>query len=331
MTIQYSIIIPAYNARHTITACINALQQQTIPREQMEIIVIDDGSQDGTGQLAAELGVKVLFQPQNGGQAAARNVGIQHAQGEIICFTDADCIPQPDWLAQITAPLHQDPSISATKGVYCTRQHELISRFVQVEYEDKYDKLRQFPRISFVDTYSAAYRRAVLLEVGGFDERFPVAEDRELSYRVAAAGYEMVFQPQALVCHLHASRVRTYFVKKVLNGYWAGQAVNFFPERQKEDSYTPQVMKLQVGLMGLMLATAVLSFLFPPFFLLLGLSMGGFLATTLPFVQKAWPKDKAVALASPYFLAVRALALGIGYAWRIARPIPQKLLPPTGP
>ncbi|MCB9003285.1 MAG: glycosyltransferase [Ardenticatenaceae bacterium] len=321
MTIQYSIIIPAYNARHTLGNCLTALHQQTISHEQYEIIVIDDGSNDGTGQLATEMGATVLYQSKNGGQAAARNVGIRQAQGDIICFTDADCTPQPDWLEQITAPLRDDATISATKGVYCTRQPQLTARFVQAEYEDKYDKLREFPRISFVDTYSAAYRRAVLLEVGGFDERFPVAEDRELSYRVAAAGYEMVFQPEALVCHLHAHTVRTYFWKKVLNGYWAGQAVNFFPERQKEDSYTPQIMKLQVGLMGLMLGTAVLSLLFPPFLFLLGLSLGGFLATTLPFVQKVWPKDTAVALASPFYLAVRALALGIGYAWRIARPI----------
>lgn len=324
MAIQYSVIIPAFNARHTLGACLAALQQQTVPQDEMEIIVIDDGSRDGTGQLAKEMGATVLRQARNSGQAAARNIGIRLAQGKIICFTDADCIPQTDWVAQITAPLHEDSRISAVKGVYFTRQRELIARFVQLEYEDKYDKLRHFPRISFVDTYSAAYRRAVLLQVGGFDERFPVAEDRELSYRVAAAGYEMVFQPAAKVCHLHANSVRSYFVKKVLNGYWAGQAVKFFPERQKEDSYTPQVMKLQVGLMGVIAGTAVLTPFFPPFLLLLGFSLIAFLLTTLPFLRKAWTKDKAVALVSPLFLAVRALALGIGYAWRIARPIPKQ-------
>lgn len=326
MTPQYSIIIPAYNARRTLAACLNALQQQTVPPALREIIVIDDGSTDGTGQLAAQLGAKVLYQAQNGGQAAARNVGIRQAQGDIICFTDADCEPQPDWLAQLTAPLHANPAISAVKGVYRTRQKALTARFVQAEYEEKYERLRRFARISFVDTYSAAYRRAVLLEVGGFDERFPVAEDRELSYRVAAAGHEMVFQPQAVVFHLHASSPRTYFIKKVLNGYWAGQAVSFFPERRKEDSYTPQVMKLQVGLMGTMLATAVAALLFPFFRLLFVLTLATFLVTTFPFARKAWRKDKAVALLSPLFLALRALALGIGYAWRLVRPIPRQLV-----
>lgn len=324
MSAQYSVIIPAYNARHTISASLSALHQQSVPQSQIEIIVVDDGSKDGTGDLAAQMGATVLRLAKNSGQAAARNLGIHHAQGEIICFTDADCVPQPDWLAQLTAPLHANPAISAVKGVYGTRQPELTARFVQAEYEDKYDRLRRFPRISFVDTYSAAYRRAVLREVGGFDERFPVAEDRELSYRVAAAGHEMVFQPQAVVYHQHANNPRAYFMKKVLNGYWAGQAVNFFPERRKEDSYTPQLLKLQVGLMGMMLATAVISPLFPLFLLAFALTLGTFLATTLPFVRKTWPKDRAVALTSPIFLALRALALGIGYFWRIARPIPRR-------
>ncbi len=325
MTPQYSIIIPAYNARHTLAACLNALQQQTVPQALRETIVIDDGSTDGTGQLAAQLGAKVLYQAKNCGQAAARNLGVRHAQGEIICFTDADCEPQPDWLAQLTAPLHANPALSAVKGVYRTRQKALTARFVQAEYEEKYERLRQFARISFVDTYSAAYRRAVLLAVGGFDERFPVAEDRELSYRIAAAGYEMVFQPQAVVYHLHANNPRAYFIKKVLNGYWAGQAVSFFPERRREDSYTPQLLKLQVGLMGLMLATAVISLLLPLFLLPFIVTLAIFLATTLPFVRKTWAKDRVVALASPCFLALRALALGIGYAWRLVRPLPRQL------
>lgn len=317
-----SVIIPAHNAAHTLPDCLAALQQQTAVPTPYEIIVIDDGSSDGTGDLAAAAGARVIRQPKSG-PAAARNAGIRAAQGEITCFTDADCVPTTTWVAEITAPLRQDPTITASKGAYCTRQRQITARFVQLEYEDKYDRLQAYHRITFMDFYSAACRRQALLDNDGFDERFPNSEDRELSYRLAARGYQMVFQPAALVNHRHAYTVPDYFRKKIMNGYWTAQAVRHFPERTVEDSYTPQVMKLQIGLMALIIATAVSGALLPPFLLLSGLAAFVFVVTTLPFTRKAWHKDKLVALCSPALLALRALALGIGYAWGLLRPLPE--------
>ncbi|MCB8966623.1 MAG: glycosyltransferase [Ardenticatenaceae bacterium] len=315
-----SVIIPAHNAAHTITDCLTALQQQTAVPDTYEIIVVDDGSTDNTGELATNAGATVIRQAKSG-PAAARNAGIQAANGEITCFTDADCVPAPTWIAAITEPLRQDPDIAASKGTYCTRQREIAARFVQLEYEDKYDRLKAYARITFMDFYSAACRRQVLLDNEGFDERFPNSEDRELSYRLAARGYQMVFQPTALVCHHHSHTIADYFRKKIMNGYWTAQAVRHFPERTVEDSYTPQVMKIQIGLMALVMATAVSGILLPPLLLLCGLVACAFVATTLPFTAKAWKKDKLVALCAPSLLALRALALGIGYAWGLLRPI----------
>ena len=320
---RYSVIVPAYNAAKTILPCLHALQNQTIDSAQYEVILINDSSTDETGRLATESGVKVINMPKNRGQAAGRNVGIEQAQGQIICCTDADCTPQADWLAELTAPLLANDKIAASKGVYTTQQRQITARFVQLEYENKYDRLRQHPYITFVDTYSAAYQREVLLDVGGFDERFPVAEDRELSYRIAAAGHKMVFQDTAVVSHIHAHTIKSYFHKKMLNGYWAGQAVGHFPERRREDSYTPQMMKVQIGLMGLILTVTTFGLLFPPLLLLSFLLILAFLITTLPFVKKGWSKDKNAAICSPFYLALRALALGLGYAWRLVKPIPQ--------
>jgi len=89
-----SVIVPAYNAARTLGACLEALGQQTMPREQYEIILVDDGSTDDTAQIAGRYaGVKVLKLARNRGAAAARNAGIAAAQGELLLFTDADCIP----------------------------------------------------------------------------------------------------------------------------------------------------------------------------------------------------------------------------------------------
>jgi lipopolysaccharide/colanic/teichoic acid biosynthesis glycosyltransferase/GT2 family glycosyltransferase len=315
-----SVVVPAYNAAATISACVQALKRQKDVGDDYEIIVVDNGSVDNTAQLALNAGATVIQQPKRGA-AAARNAGIQRACGDVVCFTDADCVPHDTWLKAIIAPL-ADNEVIGCKGVYTTEQSSLVARFVQIEYEDKYDRLRQQAYIDFIDTYSAAYRRQVLLTNGCFDEQFFFVEDQELSFRLATRGYKMVFQPQAAVCHLHSDTFWRYFRKKFSIGYWKAQVIRRFPTRGISDSHTPQVLKVQIALTAVFLASLVLPLptaLFAPaqvqwaFVPALSVLLL-FIFTTLPFVAKAWPKDTRVALASPLLLATRALALGAGYA-----------------
>ncbi len=310
-----SVIVPAYNAATHVADCLAALQQQTIDRHSYEIIVVDDGSEDDTAVHAQLPGVQIIHCPQNRGAAAARNTGIRNAQGEIVCFTDADCVPQPNWIEEVTRPLHQNEAITAVKGIYISHQHELVARFVQLEYEDKYDGMAARSQIDFVDTYSCAYRRQALRESGGFDETIFYVEDQELSFRLAAQGCVMVFQPTAVVAHHHSATLRQYARKKFWIGCWKARFIRRYPDRVIKDSHTPQILKVQMGLAGLMVATAVTLPLFPILFWLLFATLLTFVLTTLPFCRKAWGKDHAVALASPFLLLVRALALGFGFAW----------------
>ena len=313
-----SVIIPAHNAAATIGDCVRAIQKQTLPPASYEILVVDDGSADNTAAIARKAGAKVIHQDR-GRPAAARNAGIQAAQGDIVCFTDADCFPTPTWLEQLVRPL-ANPDIIGCKGTYASSQPELVARFVQLEYEDKYDLLRGQERIDFIDTYSAAYRRQILQANNCFDESFPYLEDQELSFRLAARGYGMVFQPSAVVYHLHSRTLAGYFRKKFTIGYWKAQVVRRFPKHGLKDSHTPQVMKIQMGLVALIYLAAAALLLTPWAGLPLAALVTIFLLTTLSFVGKAWSKDKGVALAAPALLAVRATALGLGYAWGIANP-----------
>lgn len=314
-----SVIIPAYNAAHVLPRCLAALARQTAS-QPWETIVIDDGSTDQTSQVALAYGVQVIQHEQQRGAGAARNSGIQQARGDIICFTDADCEPTPNWLEQMILPF-SNPEITGCKGRYATRQKELTARFVQIEYEDKYDLLRRQTHIDFIDTYAAAYRRQPLLDFGGFDERMFFLEDQELSFRLAAHGYAMVYQPEAIVYHLHSNTAVKYIRKKFIIGYWKTQIVRRFPERLIKDSHTPQILKLQMALVALMLLMIFAAILFPPGLLIAGLSLAGLVLTMIPFIRKAWGKDMAVALASPFFLFIRALALGLGYFWGMVRPL----------
>jgi lipopolysaccharide/colanic/teichoic acid biosynthesis glycosyltransferase/glycosyltransferase involved in cell wall biosynthesis len=311
-----SVVVPAYNAEGVIGDCVRALRHQQDVPMSYEIIVVDDGSQDGTGRAAQGAGAILIRNERRLGASASRNHGIATAKGEIICFTDADCTPRLDWLAEIVRPLRAE-EIAGCKGVYTTCQKSRVARFVQLEYEDKYDRLRSQPRIDFIDTYSAAYRRNLLVESGGFDERISFVEDQELSFRLAARGYEMVFQPSAVVSHLHSDSIASYFWKKLQIGYWKAQIIRHYPERAVSDSHTPQVMKVQMGLVAMALVAIVASPLFG-WTAIAGLGLlFVFKMSTIPFARKALVRDREIALVAPFLLMVRAIALGLGYAWGI--------------
>ncbi|MDD2695462.1 MAG: glycosyltransferase family 2 protein, partial [Anaerolineales bacterium] len=183
-----SVIIPVKDGVACIRACLEGALAQGGLENEVEVLVVDDGSRDETPLLAEAMGARVLRQ-ENAGPAAARNRGAQAARGEILAFTDADCVPHAEWLKHITAPF-ADPEVVGAKGVYRTRQASLVARFVQQEYESKYARMRRQASIDFIDTYSAAYRREVFLQNGGFEPAFPVpsVEDQEFSFRLARKG-----------------------------------------------------------------------------------------------------------------------------------------------
>ncbi len=330
---KISVVIPAYNAEHCVADCLTALQNQTYADKISEIILVDNDSNDRTSEIARTFeNVTVLIQPKKGA-AASRNMGIAAASGDIICFTDADCVPTENWVEALCLPILLKKEVVGMKGTYLTNQKEVVARFVQIEYEDKYDLLRPEKYINFVDTYSAVYWRDILLaNDGGFDEAIFFAEDRELAYRIASRGYKMAFQPDAVVYHLHSNTLIKYFKKKLFIGYWTAQTVRRFPQRGVKDSHTPQVLKIQMGLMLLFVASALGSLFFLalsavlPLFLSIGLAiltdvlLLAFVVSCVPFVRKAWKKDKGVALASIPLLAVRGIALSLGYVWGVLQP-----------
>lgn len=307
-----SIIVPAYNAEDTLADCLSALKAQTLPGEQYEIIVVDDGSSDGGADVARQYDVQLIRQP-NAGPAAARNRGAQAARGDLLLFTDADCAPAPDWAARMVEPFH-DPKVVGCKGVYRTRQTGLVARFVQLEYESKYARMAHQEYIDFVDTYSAAYRRGVFLANGGFDDRFPTAsvEDQEFSFRLARKGYRLVFAPRAAVYHRHDATPGEYWRRKFNIGYWKTLLLRWHPERAVRDSHTPQVLKVQIGLLELLIALLPLALFCSPARWAALTAAALFVLTMAPFLRRTAARDPAVMAVAPFLLSLRALALGTG-------------------
>jgi len=256
---EVTVIVPVFRGAKVISPCLDKVTGQQTARS-IEVIVVDDGSDDHTGAVVtdwieryrnnSEGTVPVrLIRQEHKGPAAARNLGARHAQGEILLFTDADCEPYPNWLDAMIEPF-RDPAICGVKGAYETVQPEWVARLVQVEYEEKYNRMKRFDSIDFIDTYSAAFRRDVFLSLEGFDESFPNAsvEDQEFSFRMAEQGCKMCFVPYARVAHRHATNLRTYAKKKFRIAYYKSYLLVRHPGRVRGDTHTPPSLVSQIPL-----------------------------------------------------------------------------------
>ncbi|MCX7851491.1 MAG: glycosyltransferase [Anaerolineae bacterium] len=317
--LRASVIIPAYNAARDLPRCLAALEQQTIPRDEYEVIVVDDGSTDDTAVVAAAAGARVLRLP-HGGPAAARNAGVAVARAPIVVFTDADCEPVSDFLERLLEGFAA-PIVSGVRGVYRSQQRELVARFVQLEYEERYQRIAHVEAakgtVNAMDTSYCAYRRQVFLDAGGFDTRFRGAagEDHEFSYRLAEAGHIFRMNRQAAVYHRHVATLCGYARRKFRIGYWKAFLTRQHPGYAVADAHTTQSLKLQIALVGLMgPALLVWPFWAPAGWLAAGLA-GLFLLSAFPFLVFIARRDPAVLVVALPLLLVRALAAGVGFAW----------------
>jgi cellulose synthase/poly-beta-1,6-N-acetylglucosamine synthase-like glycosyltransferase len=319
LNLRASVIIPAYNAEAVLPRCLQALEHQTIPQDQYEVIVVDDGSMDDTAKVA-DAGGATVISSEHVGPAAARNAGAQLARAEIIVFTDADCEPTPDFLERILEPFDA-PVISGARGVYLTQQRSLVARFIQLEYEERYQRIAQVEAVrgtvDALDTSYAAYRRQVFLDAGGFDVRFlnAAVEDHELSFRLAHQGHIFRFIPEAAVYHWHVSSIGKYARRKFRIGYWKAFLAKEQPDYALNDAHTTQSLKLQILLAALLLIALLLWPFWPAAgWVALGLLLLFFISA-IPLILLIARRDAPVLAVVLPMLLVRAYASGLGFFW----------------
>ena len=203
-----SIVIPTYRRPERIARCLDSLLELEYPQERLQVVVVEDGgpTAEHDDLRARDFGgLEVLFLGQpHAGPAVARNLGARHARGELLAFTDDDCCPRPDWIAQLLAvhggrerTLVGGHTINALAGNVLSGASQAL-----VSYITRYGQDSGEP---FFASNNILVPRNLFNQIGGFDETFPLAggEDRELCDRLHHLGVAQLHAPEALIDHYH--------------------------------------------------------------------------------------------------------------------------------
>ena len=211
---RVSVIIPALNAEATLQICLGAVLTQTRPPD--EVIVVDNGSTDRTRTIVEDFPYRRelirLFHEEQRGQVRARNRGVAESTGEILVFTDADCVPDPRWLELLIAPFQADCTLDAVAGKVTGHDPKtFIQRAISVTSFPAPEHARTlrglaFPPVTFY-TGNFAVRRRGLTVIGGFDERLWIMEDVDLCCRLLRHG-RIQYIPEACVGHIQHDSLR---------------------------------------------------------------------------------------------------------------------------
>ncbi|XWK88430.1 MAG: glycosyltransferase family 2 protein [Phormidium sp.] len=206
-TLTISLIVPVLNGGENFRQCLQSLSK--VAEKLLEIIVIDDGSTDDSGKLAAELGAQVITFPSPGGPARARNKGAEVAKGEILFFIDADVTLTVETIDRLITAFSHSPSLDALIGSYDDSPGS--SNFLS-QYKNLFHHYTHQTSSEEASTFwgaCGAVRREAFWAVGGFDEgyRYPSVEDIELGYRLKQAGCRIKLDKTFQVKHLKDWRV----------------------------------------------------------------------------------------------------------------------------
>ncbi|TMA22718.1 MAG: glycosyltransferase, partial [Deltaproteobacteria bacterium] len=221
---RISVVVCTYNGARTIRECLDGLVGLQYPNH--EIIVIDDGSTDGTGDLVREYaarGVR-LVQTENRGLSNARNLGLELATGEIVAYTDDDAFPDPHWLHYLAAAF-RTPDYAAVGGPNLPPPGEdFVAEAVANSPGGPTHVLLSDREAEHIPGCNMAFRVAALRSLGGFDPQFRAAgDDVDICWRIQAAGWKVGFHPAALVWHHRRKTVRAYWSQQT--GYGKAEAM----------------------------------------------------------------------------------------------------------
>jgi GT2 family glycosyltransferase/sugar lactone lactonase YvrE len=217
---RVSVVVCAYNAAETLEDCLSSLERLTYP--DFEIILVNDGSRDRTGEIGrAHPRVRVIDTP-NAGLSVARNVGLAEANGEIVAYTDADTRVDPSWLTFLVQPFVTSDVVGSGGPNVVPADDPPMAQSIARAPGGPTHVLLDDRIAEHIPGCNMAFRREALNEIGGFNPLYLRAgDDVDICWRLQARGWRIGFSPAALVWHHHRSSIRAYWRQQV--GYGEGE------------------------------------------------------------------------------------------------------------
>lgn len=220
---KVSVVVAAYNAAKTLGLCLDSLKSLNYP--DYEVIVVDDGSTDATGEIAARYpNIRYLRHPRNLGLSAARNTGIEAAKGEVVAFTDADCRADEDWLHYLVRTLVEGGYAGVGGHNFLPPDDSAVAAVVQASPGVPTHVMLTDRIAEHIPGCNMAFWKWALLEVGCFDPTFQKAgDDVDICWRLQEHGFKLGFSPGAFVWHYRRSTVSAYLKQQC--GYGEAEAL----------------------------------------------------------------------------------------------------------
>jgi len=211
-----SILIPAFNEQSTIIATINAIKKLNYPNLK-QILVIDDGSSDETGRLAAACNVKVLYKKNQGQKSYPLNFALPYVTSELVACVDADSYPEPYSLKR-AVQFFLDPKVAAvTCSVFVKNPKKIIERLQNIEYVLIVWARKLLEVIDSIYVTPGAlsiYRTDVLKKIGGFDNK-NITEDIEIAWRLLHNGYKIKMSLDSIVYTGTPRTLKTWWEQRI--------------------------------------------------------------------------------------------------------------------
>lgn len=237
ITPRISVVVPAFNCEKTIAPCIESILAQSHP--VAEIIIVDDGSLDKTADIVRSYKNVIYVHQSNAGPASARNLGESKATGDLVFFTDSDCLADKDWITRSVAHFDKD-GVAVVSGSYGISNPQFrLARCVHQEILFRHERLMPHYPKSF-GSFNFGIKKEIFRQIGRFDETYRRAsgEDNDLSYKVLKHGYKIYFDPSSKVNHYHPTRVVKYLKEQFRHGFWRVKMYQTHPQMAKGDHYT---------------------------------------------------------------------------------------------
>ena len=232
---RVSVVVCAYNAERTMDACLASLRTLNYPN--YEIIVVNDGSRDRTLEIterhkrlydADPEGPRLeIISQENKGLSIARNVGAAAATGEIVAYTDSDCVPDPDWLAFMVYKFVRSGFVAVGGPNFPPPEPSLVPAAVAVSPGGPTHVLLNDEVAEHIPGCNMGFTKKALEDIGGFDAVFAAAgDDVDLCWRLQNKGYAIGFSPASTVWHYRRNTVKAYLKQQM--GYGKAEALLYF-------------------------------------------------------------------------------------------------------